>query len=268
LDEMAGDNTLVIGLLAASGILSLFIFVTGGTLGVLGAIPMLIAVLAAPASFVIYKWGYWLIPYFTQGQRTIQSDDAVVEIPHSEDVVVKKEGDWYYATAYAVVKIFKSVTNMSDEEKFGFMELWERAVSGLKPVTKYAVLVYMKDLSKYKESIEMRKAKVQMEIAKENEKPNPDKRRLELLTREIAMWDGILSRLDVGDKPTAILTYIQTTAKGATKDAAMAAVRQRLNEIRSAVGTALNVEIAPLSGEDMKRCFDSEYMVPHGLKEL
>ena len=265
---MAEANNLIIGLLAASGILSLFVFVTGGTLGILSAIPLLIAIIAAPLSFLLYKWGYWLVPYVTRGQRVIQSDDAIVEIPHTEDVVVKKVGDYYYASMYVVVKIFKSVTNMTDEEKFGFMELWERTVSALKPVTKYAVLVYLKDLYKYKESIEARKAKAQMEIAKENEKPNPDKQRLDLLMREISMWDGILSRLDVGDKPTAILTYIQTTAKGMTKDAAMAAARQNVNEIRTAIGTALNVEIAPLSGEDMKRCFDWEYTLPRGTKGL
>ena len=34
-----------------------------------------------------------------------------------------------------------------------------------------------------------------------------------------------------------------------------------MNEIRGTVGTALNAEVVPLTGEDMKRCFDWEYTV-------
>jgi hypothetical protein len=209
-----------------------------------------------------------MIPYFTRGQRTINSDEAVVEISPTEDVIVKKVGSEFYATMFVTVKIFKSVTTMSDDEKFGFMSLWERSISSMKSVAKYTVLLYIKDLAKYRESIEGRKAKAQMNMAKEREKPNPDNAQLDLYEREISMWDNIVSRLDTGEKPTALMTFIQTTAKGATKDAAMAAVRQNVSEIRTAVGTALNVEVAPLMGEDLKRCFDWEYALPPTIKEL
>lgn len=265
---MAAVKDTVIMMLAASGILSLLAFITGGTLGVLTGILLLAALLSAPVAFILYKWGYWIIPYLMQGQRVIQSQDAVVEISPTEDVITKKEGDGYYATMYVAVKIFKSTTNMSDDEKYGFMDLWERALSAIKSVTKYSVLVYLKDLSKYKESIEGRKAKAQMDISREQEKANPDKARVDLLEREIAMWDNMVARLDVGDKPTAILTFVQTSAKSATKDGAIAAVRQNVNVIRTAVGTALNVEVSPLSGEDMRRCFDWAYALPSTIKEL
>jgi len=265
---MAGESNTTVALLAASGLLSLLAFVTGGTLGIITGAMILIALIAAPISFILYKWGYWMVPYFTKGQRTIQSEEAVVDIQPTEDVIVKREGGSYYATMFVVVKLFKSVTNMSDDEKIGFMDLWERAISAMKMVTKYSVLVYLKDLSKYKEGIEGRKAKAQMEISREQDKPNPERAKLDRLEREIAMWDGMAARLDVGDKPSAILTYIQVSAKGATKDAATAAVRQSVNEIRTTIATALNVEVAPLTGEDMKRCFDWEFAMPPGLKEL
>jgi hypothetical protein len=266
---MAGERNLTIALLAASILLSLLVFVAQGLFGSIATTALLaIAVLAPTLSFVLFKWGYWVVPYFTRGQRSIKSNAASFDMPVSEDVIVKRDGDTFYATMFAAVKIFRSSTTMTDQEKYAFMDLWERAVSGLKLVTKYGVLVYIKDLARYKESIEERKARAQMEIAKENENKAPDKAHLSALEREVSMWDNISAKLSLGDKPTAITTYIQVTAKGGSKDVAIASARQAVNEVRATVGTALNVEIASLSGEDMKRCFDWEFTVPASLKEI
>lgn len=262
------EKTISMALLGIGGVLTLVAFVTGGALGFVTGVMLLVAIVCAPVSFIAYKWGYWMMPYFTKGQRTIETQDAVVDVAAGEDVVVRQMGGTYYATVFLGVKIFKTTTSMSDEEKYSFMDLWERAVSGLKTVTKYSLLLYMKDLSKYRDAIEGRKAKAQMEIGRERDAPNPNPAAMEKVEREIAMWDNIVGKLGVGDKPTAIMTYVQVTAKGATKDLAMAAARQQANEARTAIGTTLNVEIAPLSGEDMKRCFDWGYTVPLGMKEM
>ena len=265
---MISERNISLGLLSFAGIAILLSYVAGASLGIIATVLLFLALLAAPLSFIIFKYGYWLIPYFTKGQRTITTQEAVVEIPPTDDVVIKKEAGSFYATVYMGVKIYKTTTSMSDDEKFGFQDLWERAVSGIKSVAKYSVLVYIKDLSKYKESIEARKAKAQMELASEREKPDPNASAIDKIEREISMWDGILSRLELGEKPTAISTFVQITAKGATKDSAIASVRTLANAVRSTMGTALNVEVVPLSGEDMRRCFDWQYAIPPTVKEI
>ncbi len=262
------EKTTALAMLGAALVLMLLAFVTGGTLGPLTAIILLAALILCPASIVTYKYGYWMIPYFTRGLRVIRTQDAFVDIPPSEDVLVKQEGGTYTATVFLGVKIFKTTTGMSADEKVGFMNLWERAVSGMKSVVKFSILVYIKDLSKYRESIEARKAKAQMLLGQESEKQSPSQAVVDKTEREIAMWDNMLSKISYGEKPTAIATFIQTSATGATKDSAIAAARQRANEIRSTVGTALNVDVVPMSGEDMKRCFDWAYTLPAGMKEF
>lgn len=265
---MAVENDAVLGLLGISFLMSLTAFVGARFLGPLAPAVLVMAVLAAPAAFIAQKWGYWVVPYFTRGQKMIYSHDAEVDIPLSDDAILKQVGDSYYATMFIAIRIYKSSTTMSEQEKFSFMDLWERAISGLKTVTKYSVLVYIKDLAKYKESIEARKAQAQMEMAKESDRTEVDKAHAAALEREIAMWDNVVSKVSGGDKPLAVLTYVQVSAKGPTKDIAMATVRQALSEIRSTVGTALNVELGALSGDDLRRCYDWEYALPSSLKEL
>lgn len=209
-----------------------------------------------------------MIPYFTKGLRVIRTQDAFTEVPPSEDVIVRHDGGTYTATIFLNVKLFKSTTAMSEDEKMGFMNLWERSVSGIKSVVKFGSLIYIKDLGKYRDSIESRKAKAQMLLGQERDKPDPNQATIDKTEREIAMWDNMMQKVGSGEKPTAITTFIQTSATGATKDGAIAAARQRATEIRSTVGTALNVEVVPLSGEDMRRCFDWAYTVPSGTKEF
>jgi hypothetical protein len=262
------EKTQALAMLGTAFVLMLLAFVTGGTLGPLTFVVLLIALLACPTSIIIYKYGYWMIPYFTRGLRVIRTQDAMVDIPPTEDVLVKQEGGTYMATVFLAVKIFKTTTGMGEDEKVSFMNLWERAVSGMKSVVKFGLLVYIKDLSKYKDSIESRKAKAQMLLGQEREKPNPSQPTMDKTEREIAMWDNMLSKISYGEKPTAITTFIQASATGATKDSAIAAARQRASEIRATVGTALNVEVVPMSGEEMRRCFDWAYAIPMGIKEL
>lgn len=262
------EKMLALWLLGGSLVATVIAFGLGSTLGSTTFFLLLFALLACPASIMVYKYGYWVIPYFTRGLRTIRTQDALFEMPPSEDVLVKYEGGAYTATLFLGVRIFKSSTAMGEDEKAAFMSLWERAVSGMKSVVKFGTLIYIKDLSKYRESIESRKAKAQMLLGQEREKPNPDQAYMERVEREIAMWDNIQSRLSVGEKPTAISTFIQASATGATRDAAIAAARAHANEIRATVGTALNVEVIPLSGEEMKRCFDWAYAVPPGIREF
>lgn len=262
------EKTMALALLVGSLVLTFVSFAGGGTLGSLTFIVLLAAIVACPAAIVTYKYGYWMVPYFTRGMRVIRTEDAFVEVPPSEDVLVKFEGGSYTATVFLGVKLFKTTTAMGQNEKNSFMGLWERAVSGIKMVVKFGSLVYIRDLTKYRDSIEARKAKAQMVLGQERDKSKPDQMLIEKTEREIAMWDNMMQKVSTGDRPTAITTFVQISATGATRDSAIAAARTRANEVRSTVGTALNVEVVPLSGEEMKRCFDWAYTMPAGMKEL
>jgi len=255
-------------LLGISAVCAVVAYVAGPVLGIITAVPLLIAVLSAPAAIFIYKYGYWLIPYFTRGQRTVNTKGFSFELSPNEDALVKQEAGEFIATVFLGVKIYKSTTEMSEDEKFGFMDLWERAVSGLKQVTKYGVLLYIKDLQQYLESVENEKSDAQLKLSEERQKPSPDEKKLDLLEREVAMWDNIKEKLAIGEKPTAVHTFVQVSAKGATKDAALAAARTAAKEARSTISTALNVDVVQYSKDDMKRCYDWSLSIPEGMKEI
>ena len=59
-----------------------------------------------------------------------------------------------------------------------------------------------------------------------------------------------------------ILNFAMTTASSHSKDDAISKVRQQAAEIKTVVSSTLDTEVSQLTGDDMKRCFEWEYMLP------
>ena len=253
---MGKERQITVALLVLSGVLLAILFITGG-FGQLNAIIIIAAAFCATSALVIFKYGYWIVPFITKKVRVID----VIEDPP------ERIADKYYASVFLHVKIYDSVTEKSDDEKQGFMDLWERAVSGLKFVTKFTLASIVKDLTKYEESIEAKKAAAQLKLAGEREKPDADPTLIERYEREIIMWDSMLSRISVGDKPISNFVFIMTTGSGTTPEQAQAVAKAQANDIKSTISTTLGVEVALLTGEEMRKCFDWEYMVPPVIRE-
>ena len=235
---------------------------TGSGGGIIAFFGAAIAGLGALFALLFYKYGYVLWPFVTSGARIVQVTDSGYEIPPSQDVILKNKNGLYYATMFLGVRIYESVTDKTPEENSIYSEYFERAISSVKFVTKFAMLVYVKDLTKYRESIETRHAEAQLRLSREREKPEPDVLKLDRYEREVAMWETQMNKMTQGVKPMGTICYVMTSAVGVSKEAATAAVKSQGNELRATISNALNVEVVPLTGEEMLLCFDWEHVIP------
>lgn len=227
-----------------------------------------LAGLGAFLAFMFYKYGYVLWPFLTSGMKIVQMTDTGFEIPPSQDAILKYTNGVYYASMFLGVRIYESITDKTQEETAIYTEYFERAISAVKFMAKYCMLIYVKDLTKYRESIETRHAEAQLRLSREREKPEPDVLKLDRYEREVAMWESQMTRLTQGIKPMGTIAYVMTTATGFSKEAAVAAARTQANELRATISNALNVEVVPLKGEEMLLCFDWEHMIPPTQQDL
>jgi len=263
---MPAERNMTLAAFALSAILVVLIFVGGG-LGGLTPLLLIASVALSCAGLLIFKYGYWIVPFLTRRVRVIDVIEEPYEVTPTQDAVIKKIGSSYYASMFIHVKIYESSTEKSEDEKRAFMDLWERAVSSMKVVTKFCLMSYTKDLSKYRTIIENKKAEAQLKLANERGKPDSDKFQIDTLEREISMWDNMISKLSTGDPPVSQVTYIMTTGQGPTSEMAVAAVKNQANEIKSTISSTLNAEVAVLTGDDMRRCFEWEFMLPPMIRE-
>lgn len=241
-------------------------FIQSGTIfGLIGAV---VAGLGAAAAVAIYKYGYFIFPLLTQGSRIVQIMKDGYEIPPEQDVVTKKAGGTYYASQFLGVKIYESASEKTPEQNVVFTEYFERAISGIRYVTKVSMLLYVKDMTEFREEIETKRAEAQLRLARERDKPEPDVLKMDRYAKEVAMWDTQLDKLTSGIMPMGVSAYIMTTAAGVSAEAAMAMARAQGKELRSTIANALNVEVDVLKGEEMLRCFDWEHALPVTPAEL
>jgi hypothetical protein len=260
------ERNVALGCMGVGLIMLALTFIVGGS-EFLTLIAAGSAAAFSTAGLLLFKYGYWIVPFLTKRVRVIDVIEEPYEMSTTQDAIVKKVGNTYYASMFVHVKVYESTTEKSEEQKIAFMDLWERALSGLKFVTKFCISSYTKDLTRYRSTIESRKADAQLRLANERGKPEPKESELDKIEREIAMWDNMLSKISAGENPITQVTYVMASGQGPTPEMALADVKNHANEIKSTISTTLNAEVAILSGDDMKRCFEWEYMLPPLIKE-
>jgi len=247
----------------ATMVVGIFVLVLGlNTQGELKFIFLAVAAFMVMLSGAIYKYGYILIPLLTRFARIVEVHDAGFELPPGQEAILKKIGDMYYASMFLLVRIYESASEKTPEENMAYTEYFERAISSVKYVTKFAMMVYVKDMRKYRERIETKRAEAQLRLSRERDKPEPDVLKVDRYEREVTMYDGMLGRIAGGVKPMGVVSYVMTTATGVTKESAIAAARNQANELKATIGNAMNTPVELLTGEEMRRCYEWELFLP------
>ncbi len=252
-----------LGLAILSAVLG---FSSGGAFGFIGGIT---AVALAAVGIALLNFGYILMPVVTKFARiTLVSKSGEYEVPPSEEVLVKKAGNVYYASVFLGLKMYESPTDRLEEEKISYSEFFERAISSFRYVTKVGYLLYVEEIAKKRQDIEEKRAELQLRIKRERERGDPDPLRLDRLQRELEIEDVKLTRLIRGIKPMGLVGFAMTTAAGVSRDSAIASARAQAEQVRTSIANSLNVDVRWLSGEQMLRCFEWEAFLPASVQEL
>ena len=253
---------------------SLFIFIIVFTLNLPAGIAWLkpvIAIISAGGvvlSFAMWKWGYIFVPFFTKRANIVEVHDGGWELNPAQDAVIKKIGDTYYASVFLQIKMYKSATERTAEENVVYVDSFERAISNIKYPVKISTMLFAKEISKYREDLETKRYSAQLKLQREREKPDPDILAIDRLEKEVAMWEAQLSKIAGGERPMGLIAYAMTTGTGITRDAAVAVSKNMAAEIKTLLSNALNIDVTYLYGEDMKKCYEMEYMIPPTAKAV
>lgn len=236
-----------------------------GWLGLIGGI---LAGLGGLGGVVFFKYGYLVVPLITERQKIVMITDTGYEIPPSQDVIIKKVGNEYYASAFLAIRIFESATERNQDQNVAYNKYFERAISNMRYAVKICYLLYAEDVAEKRRMIETRKAESQLRLARERDKGEPDVLKMDKYEREIGMWETQLQRLIKGVRPMGVLAYAMTSASGISKESAVATLRAQVREVKVTLQNALNVQVEQLAADEMKRCFEWEYAFPSGPKAI
>ena len=211
-------------------------------------------------TLAMWKYGYVIVPFFTRGARIVENNRNF-EIPPSQDVIVGKSGGSFLATVFLSARLYDSASEQSGADRGALGEMFEKAVSSSGFPFKICALVVPLDLKNELDEIRGKRsiAESRREKISSSGKHGSETARLD---REIAMWGRQIERITGGEKPLEMVFYFSTTASGLTKEEAIARARAQGEKLSVVAGSALACEIAPLAGEEMKRCFWWDFFGP------
>jgi len=257
---MVSNKMYMYGAIGLAGFGAFISFISGGS--ILSIIGGIFALIGAIGAIIIMKYGYIFIPLITKQANISACIEENYEIPPSEDVIVKKIGDVYYASTFLGLKIFESMTDKTQEQKVIYNEYFERAISNMEYVTKISYMIFVEDIGKKRSSLETKKAESQLRLNKEREKPEPDPLKIDRYEKEINALDHEIDKLIKGEKPMGVLAYCMTSAKGINKESAIAEVKSQARELKTTLSNTLNVDVEQLTSDGMLKCFEWEKFFP------
>jgi len=223
--------------------------------------------IAALVSFVvaaaIWRFGF-LIKALLAKQAHVVEGFGKYEIPPDQDVIIKKDGNRYYAANYLLVRFTHSATEKTPDQIAMMRQAYERAISSLNYVYRISNMVCPIELTPHVERIKEKRSNAETRLSEISSLPASSNQGAEMarLKREIESYTGQLERIQGGERPMRVINFAMTCASGSSKDEAVVKAKQQAAELRTVLSSTLDTEVLPLTGDDLKRCFEWELMLP------
>ncbi|MFH1221946.1 MAG: hypothetical protein V1492_02575 [Candidatus Micrarchaeota archaeon] len=223
----------------------------------------IVAIISFVIAAVIWRFGYLIKPMLTKHMHMLEGFGKY-EVPSEQDAIVKKEGNRYIATAYMLISFTQSATERTPDQIALMRQSYERALSSLNYVCKISNLVCPINLTPYVEKIKEKRSNAESRLSELSALPTTSNQGSEMarLKREVESYEGQLERVQSGERPMKVVNYAMTSASSTSKDEAIAKVRHQVAELKSVIASTMDTEVTLLFGDDMKRCFEWDMMIP------
>jgi len=221
-------------------------------------VALFVDILAASTRYYTYLF----IPFTKIKDKTIVlSNEEPFYLAPSGTALIIREGNDVYATAFIKIPIYKSATEMNDEEKVEFARLFSRIVSLSRTPLRISAQMYLINKDDY-----IAKIRDRLNLVEENyQKASVDKSTtpgaIERLKGEVTMWHNLLESIG-RIQSHALINYASVTALGTTEEEATSLVTQQAEEISAGIGAVLGINAPLMTGEEILLVTQPDFTIP------
>ncbi len=253
-----------LGFLGTSiGIVLIDISVPGVIIG--PTIKIILLILALVFDGLAYSsryYSYLLVPIFKQRKRSIvlSSEDPYWLSP-TGDAIVHKEGETFISTVYVKIPLYRSATEMSNDEKLEFTKQISRLVSLSRDPIRFTTQVHMMNKDDYIRKLRDTLSEVENEEASllaRNAKQNE----IDRVRGKASMWRHMLDSVSKGISLEMVL-YASVSALGGQEFEAISGAQQRARELISGIAAVFGVTPSILTGDAVQRAVEPEFLIPY-----
>ncbi|VVB56972.1 Uncharacterised protein [uncultured archaeon] len=229
--------------------------------------PLLVALSAVLffASLLVWRMGFMLGPTLASAAR-LRVSEGDFEFPPSQDVMLQRMPGGWRASMVLGVSLRESASLSSSSQQALMMELFEKAIGGLRYPLSLSILVCPLDTSQQIQRLEERRSLAEHRRARlRGPKESDEAAKLE---REIESYNAQIRRLSGGERPMKVVAWALTTATGLTREEALQRARSQASEASAVLSGSLSSSVAPLKGEDFLRAAEWQKWIPISKEDL
>ncbi len=222
---------------------------------------LLIAMFFDILAFSSRFYTYLLVPILQQRKKNIVlSNEDPYWFSTSMDAVIRKKGEDFVATVYISVPLYKSATEMSDEEKIEFSMQVSRLVGLSKEPVRYTSEMFVMNKDNY---IQTLRDKISTIETQESDILQKSKQGIEVerIKGQLSMWRNILDKV-VKTQSYELGTYVTISASGTKEFEAVSLAQERARELISGIGAIFGISPTTITGKDILKYIEPEYLIP------
>ncbi len=230
-------------------------------LDVVKLILLMIAMLFDVLAFASRFYMYLMVPMLEQKTNNVVLSNAdPYWFSTSMDSVITKQGDNFIATVYISVPLYKSATEMGDEDKINFSMQVSRLVGLSKDPTRYTTEMFVMNKDSYIQTLRDKISEVETRESEIMQKTDKGIE-LERVRGELSMWRNILDK-STSTQSFELGTYVTVSATGTKEFEAVSMAQQRAREMISGIGAIFGVSPIIVTGQDILKYIEPEYLIP------
>ncbi|MCL4371966.1 hypothetical protein M1373_01465 [Candidatus Marsarchaeota archaeon] len=260
---MASQSMVFVGLLFISAIFLGVVILAPDLLipAYIKIIFLLLSMIFDALAFSSKYYSYLIIPLIKQHKRHIVlSKENAYWMSQTEDTILKRVGDNFIATVYISIPVYRSATEMEDEEKLDFAMQISKLVGLSKDPARYTTELYVMNKDDYIQKLRETISMTENEEAELQDK-NAPKKDLERVRGKLAMWRNMLDSISKS-LSFELLSYVTVSATGSKEYEAISIAQQKARELMSGIGSLFGVPPSIITGADLLKFVEPEYLIP------
>ncbi|MDE1810629.1 MAG: hypothetical protein KGH66_01125 [Candidatus Micrarchaeota archaeon] len=220
-----------------------------------------VAVAANVLAFSSRYYIYLILPLFEQRRKNIViNDQSPYWLSSTSDAILQKEGDDFIATVYINIPLYRSATEMSDEDKLNFAQQVSRLVGISKEPTRFTTQLYVMNKDSYIQKLRDTITLVEEEEAK-LVTGNAPQSEIERVRGKASMWRKMLDNVGKGSS-LELSSFASLSARGGKEFEAISLAQQKAREMMSGIGATFGVSPNVVLGNELLKFVEPEYLIP------
>ena len=247
-------------LIGAAFVMELVIFAMPVPL--VASVVAIIVLLCSIVGFSTKYYTYLLLPALRmKGKAIVLNADEPFIMSPSGNAIVMREGDSVYASSFVRIPIYRSATEMADEEKAAFASMFGRLLTSTTEPVKLSAQMYIINKDDYINKIKARLNAAEERYSRLIANKTVDKGSSERIRGEVTMWRNLFENLS-SSRSQALLVYGMVSAMGGSEEEAVNLAYQKAEEFAAGASAVLGVNAYIVRGDEILALIEPNYMIP------